>query len=118
MAALNDISRDLNKCVFIVDRASGYSRFHGAFPVHSDFPVEKSVHEQRRSELPWPDGGEATVELSGFWPEANEHTVVPQTHPGPGLPDPGPEVQQRLRSIRDQLNSDEHDGKPHSLPTI
>lgn len=106
---LQDISRNLNQSVFAVGRSSGYSQFHGAFPMHSDFPVEKRVHNHRREELPWPESSEATVELAGYWPDENGETITPTTHPGPGLPDPGPEVQKRLRSIRDKLKEDKEE---------
>jgi TraM recognition site of TraD and TraG len=104
---IHDVSRNLNQSVFIVDRASGYSRFHGAFPMHSDFPVDKQVHQIRREQLAWPDGGDATLQLRGFWPQDNGQTITPTTHPGPGIPLPGPEVQKRLRDLRDRLKGDE-----------
>jgi TraM recognition site of TraD and TraG len=104
---IQDVSRNLNQSIFAVDRASGYSRFHGAFPMHSDFPVAKSVHQLRGEQLPWPDGGEATLQLAGYWPQDNGQTITPTTHPGTGLPTPGPEVQQRLRDLRDRLSRDE-----------
>ena len=104
---LHDISRNLNQSIFVVNRASGYSRFHGAFPMHSDFPVEKRVHDERREQLPWPDGGDATLKLTGLWPQGNNQTVTPTTHPGAGTPAPGLDVQERLRGIRDQLRDDE-----------
>ena len=105
---LHDISRNLNQSIFAVDRASGYSRFHGAFPMHSDFPVAKHVHDQRREQLAWPEGGEETLQLNGLWPQDNGETITPTTHPGAGIPVPGPDIQQRLRDLRERLQDEEN----------
>lgn len=98
-----DIGRHPNRCIMNVGRTSGYSSYLGAFPVHVDFTMPEVEYERRNNDLPWPDGRDGTIEIPAFWPDANEHTIVPTSHPPLLLPDQTLDVDQ-LEEIKRRLN--------------
>ena len=63
-----NISREPNLSLMWIDRISGLSLFQGWFPMHTDWPVSKTVHEAHQGREPWPAKSEATIEMSNIWP--------------------------------------------------
>ncbi|GAB5441338.1 MAG: hypothetical protein Fues2KO_16870 [Fuerstiella sp.] len=76
-----DISRNPRQCIMSIGRAEGYTSYRGAFPVSVDFTMTEEEYLQR-GRAAWPELSDDTIELTPFWPEPNQDTVVPTTHPG------------------------------------
>ena len=75
-----NISREPNLSLMWIDRISGLSPFQGWFPMHTEWPMSKSTHENLQKER-WPAKTEATIEIETNWPSDSEETITPETHP-------------------------------------
>ena len=78
---IRDISREENMSILGVEHNKGLSQFAGWFPIHTDWPVPWPVYEKRRDRTPWPSVSSATIEIESEWPQAQEFTITPVTHP-------------------------------------
>ncbi len=100
-----DAGRHPNLSLMWIDRSSALSLFQGWFPVQTDWPVPKQLHDRNRRE-PWPAASEGTIEMSNIWPPESEGTVTPTTHPA--LAPTQPEIEyQRQAASHPQANSGE-----------
>jgi len=97
-----DISQQPNMCLMWIDRLQELSRFQGWFPVYKSWPVSKTEHGNH-GRAPWPVGTDATTEMKSIWPEATEHTIVPQHHPAIAGTELEIEVSAKLRSLQQKL---------------
>lgn len=97
-----DASRNRNTSLIWIDRAAGLSRFHGWFPLYTDWPATLADH-QRRSQLAWPDQSEETITMATYWPSGNEQTIVPTTHPRLALTEEDVDASAKLRALRRKL---------------
>jgi hypothetical protein len=81
---INDIiemNHDTHRCALVIERDEGYSRYRGAFPVSLDYPISSDDYLQRSEKIPWPTAPGETIDILGFWPEANSQTVVVPEEP-------------------------------------
>jgi len=70
--------------------------------VYKSWPVSKTEHGNH-GRAPWPVGTDATTEMKSIWPEATEHTIVPQHHPAIAGTELEIEVSAKLRSLQQKL---------------
>lgn len=104
---IQDINRDPNQSILAVERGEGYSHFHGAFPIYSDWPISKDEYRRRDLDIPWPAASEETLEIStAGWPESDPYTVVPQSHPPLIGPTETEISSQKLKDIKRRLEED------------
>jgi hypothetical protein len=103
---IRDVNRDINKSIVIFERNSGYSQFRGAFPMTGKWPMSHDEY-RARSRVPWPGEDDETITIRGAWPEANEETIVPTTHPGVDLTVDPATLDESLREMRRLLSPDQ-----------
>lgn len=104
---IQDINRDPNQSIFLVERSQGFSQFQGAFPMHTTWPMSKDEHARRSFEIPWPEPQEATLTVLPDWPQPTAETLIAQPQPTTVEPVSDAELQQQLEAIREQLANQE-----------
>jgi type IV secretory pathway TraG/TraD family ATPase VirD4 len=103
---IRDINRDINKSIAIFERNSGYSQYHGAFPMITEWPVSMREH-LTRSRAAWPENQGETISIGGAWPAGNEKTITPTTHPEIDLTVDPASLDAALRKIHEKLTGDD-----------
>jgi len=69
------INHESNLAALAVERYEGYSRFHGAFPIHIDYPTSAYDYQQRSTKMRWPTALGETIDTQAFWPESKGETL-------------------------------------------
>jgi hypothetical protein len=75
-----NVSRDPNVNYMWIARNQGLTRFRGWFPMLTDYAMSKEDY-QTFQQTPWPNDRDATITTRPFWPDENNETIVPETHP-------------------------------------
>jgi hypothetical protein len=82
-------SRHPNLSLMWINQPSGLCPFQGWFPLHTDWPVSRQIHESYENQ-PWPEMTESTIEVGGLWPETDEDTVPASIGAPAAAEDPDP----------------------------
>lgn len=100
---IEDINRHPNQSVLMVERNSGYSCFHGAFPLQTDWPFTKEEHQRRNFELSWPESSEETLTVTTSWKESPQESTRLPSSPDPSETERQQQTQAQLTQLQKQL---------------
>jgi len=103
-----DINRHPNQSVLIVERNSGLSCFHGAFPLETDWPFSKAEHDRRNFDLAWPPQSEATITTTTCLPAMPVGSDDSGSDSKESDEQQQKQAQERLTQLREQLQKNKN----------
>lgn len=98
---IEDVSQATNRCILSVKRKTGNAQYHGAFPVHIDYPISGERYMANQLEK-WPSAPGETLTPTSFWSEVTSETV--DVEPGQAPP---VIMEQDLQDILKKLQDEE-----------